>query len=554
MSKRKARFGLFNNFVRLILVIAAIAVQCWWFLWLADVVQHRAPWVAVIYQYVPLLIILHINARRTNSAFKMPWMVLIAAVPFFGVCMYLLIGRHNGTPSMRRKFGQVDSLFATTLDQSSLVMQDLEKEDPYAANQAKYLWLSSGCPVYRGTDVTFFDDADEALRDQMERMRGAKRYIFLEYFAIQMDGVFGQIKQIFQEKTREGVQILLLYDDLGSFLFQKHSRFAREMESIGVRCRRFNPLVPVLNVFMANRDHRKIMVIDGETAYTGGYNLADEYFHRTSPYGWWKDTGVRLDGEAVKTFVVTFLEMWNSIELSDLAVDVYLPENSDGGGETSYLPAASGGSGRDARLQAASGGSGWEPYLRTAARHAAGGAYVAPYVDSPLDDIRSGEESFMNVLRSAKKYVYFSTPYMILTDEMAREMTSAAARGIDVRVVVPGIPDKRLVYAVTRANFDRLLLGGVRIYRYRPGFNHAKECVSDDTTSIVGTINMDFRSFYHHFEDAVWIYDRGTAARVREDIEGMFAKGEEVPRDCVENAAWITKAGHSILRLLAPIL
>ncbi len=507
-----------NGMIRLLLVLAAIAVQCWWFIVLVNLVRKYAPWISVLYTYIPFLIILYIYGRETNSAFKMPWMVLIAAVPLFGVVMYLLLGHHNGTPGMRRRFSAVEERYHVLLRQDPDVMRTLERRHLKLYRQAYYLLHRSGYPVYRGTDVRFYDDAARAYEAQLEAVRDAEQYIFIEYYAIEESGAFEELKHLLKKKAEEGVEIRMIYDDLGSNFSLRPHNFEREMNAMGVQCRRFNPMLPILDVFMANRDHRKMMVIDGKIGFTGGYNLANEYFHRTSPYGWWKDSGVRLTGSAVRSFTVLFLEMWNSINGTDGDLDRYLDvdlyEKEAGPSET----------------------------------------LVQPYADTPLDMKRTGEEVYMNLIRAAERYIYISTPYLILTDEMTRELTSAAERGVDVRIAIPGRPDKRIVYAVTRAYCDDLVMKGVRVYAYLPGFNHAKQFACDDEMCTVGTINMDFRSFYHHFEDGVLIYDRETTVRVRDDLTEMFRAGRRIDRESVERYRRITQAGHTLLRLGAPIL
>ena len=387
---------------------------------------------------------------------------------------------------MRMRLDRVDGILFRHLTQQEEVLKRLSESDRRAAQASNYLLRTCNFPVYENTDVQYFPDAADCFESQLADLEKAEKFIFLEYYAIEESGAFEELKHLLKKKAEEGVEIRMIYDDLGSNFSLRPHNFEREMNAMGVQCRRFNPMLPILDVFMANRDHRKMMVIDGKIGFTGGYNLANEYFHRTSPYGWWKDSGVRLTGSAVRSFTVLFLEMWNSINGTDGDLDRYLDvdlyEKEAGPSET----------------------------------------LVQPYADTPLDMKRTGEEAYMNLIRAAERYIYISTPYLILTDEMTRELTSAAERGVDVRIAIPGRPDKRIVYAVTRAYCDDLVMKGVRVYAYLPGFNHAKQFACDDEMCTVGTINMDFRSFYHHFEDGVLIYDRETTVRVRDDLTEMF--------------------------------
>ena len=291
--------------------------------------------------------------------------------------------------------------------------------------------------------------------------------------------------------------------------------FVRRMEAQGIQCRAFNPILPIASAFMNNRDHRKITVIDGRVGFTGGYNLADEYFNRTHPYGHWKDTGVLLRGDAVRSLTMMFLEMWNAVKRMDADFQRYICTDQD---------------------QNLSDG------------------YVQPYADSPLDEERVGENVYMNVLKNARRYCWITTPYLILDDEMTQELTLAAKRGVDVRIITPGIPDKKLVFQLTRSYYAQLARCGVRIFEYAPGFMHAKQMLCDDSTAVVGTINLDYRSLYLHFEDAVLMYRCSAVRDVRSDFEATFPKCREMTDSYGQGRRMHTRIVQSLLRLLAPLL
>lgn len=291
------------------------------------------------------------------------------------------------------------------------------------------------------------------------------------------------------------------------------------MRANGIDCRVFNPIKLAFNMFMNNRDHRKITVIDGKVGFTGGYNLADEYFNITHPYGEWKDTGLKLTGDAVKTLTMLFLSMWNSIKKTDEPQDDYVK----------YIKAS------DHGYKAVNNNQ-----------------YVVPYADSPLNNNRVAENVYLNIIKSAKHYLYITTPYLLITEEMSRELAMAAMRGVDVRIVTPGIPDKKLTYSLTRSYYADLVRYGVRIYEYTPGFIHAKQWVSDGEVSVVGTINMDFRSLYLHFENAAYVYGKETAADILNDFYNIFRRSEEVT-DKYINKPRILRIGQCILRLVAPL-
>lgn len=336
----------------------------------------------------------------------------------------------------------------------------------------------------------------------------------MEYHAIEDAESFAALKEILSQKAKEGVDVRILYDDMGSVGFI-NADFVGRMKAEGIQCRIFNPMIPVRHIIMNNRDHRKITVVDGRVGFTGGYNLANEYFNLTHPYGHWKDTGVRLTDEAVRSLTCMFLEMWNAVKKTDSAYDAYLPKV--------VYPAHEDG-------------------------------FVAPYADSPMHDEAVGENVYMNIVKNAKRYVYFTTPYLIINDEMSRELRLAAKRGVDVRIITPGIPDKKTVFRVTRSYYAELIRDGVRIYEYTPGFIHAKQCVCDDEVATVGTINMDYRSLYFHFENGVFLYGCSAVGEIRRDFDETFPMCCEVTEKYRSGRSATLSIGQCILRLFAPLL
>jgi cardiolipin synthase len=341
----------------------------------------------------------------------------------------------------------------------------------------------------------------------------------MEYHAIEDAISFERLKKVLIDKAKNGVEVRIFYDDLGSIFFL-NKEFIKRMRDEGIQCRVFNPLKVIVNMFMNNRDHRKITVIDGKVGFTGGYNLADEYFNITHPYGYWKDTGVKLTGDAVKSLTASFLTMWNAIDHTDSqeAYDEYI-DATDG----TYNAASQ-------------------------------ECYVQPYSDNPLGHDRIGEDVYLNILKNAKHYVYITTPYLIITDEMERELRLAVKRGVDVRIVTPGIPDKKMVYKITRSYYEPLCSAGVRIYEYTPGFCHAKQWVADDEVCVVGTINMDFRSLYLHFENAVFTYNRELAGKVKADMLDNFEISNEVTSDYAVDVIRPLKLGTCMLHMISPLL
>lgn len=515
-----------NSIGRLFLVAVSVIVQIVWIVQLFFHLSNYSPYISFATAMIGLAVCLMIYGRRTNSAIKLPWIMLILIWPVVGLCLYALMGRKNTTKRMRERFERIDASLEGLLVQDASAQAALEKREHRAANIFRYLKEVPKCPFYADTKVTFYPEASDGFEAQLRDLQKAEHYIFMEYYAIQEAGAFERLKDVLAAKVRDGVEVRLYYDDIGSISFINVD-FIRRMESLGIQCRVFNPVVPVLNMFMNNRDHRKFTVIDGRIGFTGGYNLADEYFNITHPYGYWKDSGVRLEGGAVRSLIVMFLEMWNAAEKTD----------SD---YTRYFPVQDGDEQR--RL-----------YQTEAAENAEKG-FAAPYWDSPLDTEHVGENIYMNLLKYAEYEAWFTTPYLMITDELKRELIQAAARGVDVRIITPGIPDKKVIYQVTRSYYEDLAEAGVRIYEYTPGFLHAKQCVVDGKLAVVGTINLDYRSLYLHFEDAVLLYECPCIGEIRKDIEGILEVSTEVTGKYKELQKKGLKLWQLFLRLLSPLM
>ena len=480
-------------------------------------IESKYSWVAVLITVLAVLLVLYVYGKHETPSVKMPWLILIAAFPILGVFLYLVLGLNRGTRKMVKRYKELDSFLLPLLPRNDEELEKLYSSDPGTANQFRYVRDYAGYPVCNNTDIIFYPDGAEGFKAQLEELKKAEHFIFMEYHAIEDSTSFKPLHEILKEKAAAGVDVRLFYDYVGSMGFIGNS-FVDKMESDGIKCRVFNPMNPVLNFFINNRDHRKITVIDGRVGFTGGYNIADEYFHVTEPFGHWLDTGVRLEGDAVKNLTVTFLENWNAIR-------------DDDRDDTDYRSLI-----RDIPYESVEKG------------------YIQPYADSPLDDEHVGENVYMNVLRNAKKYAWFITPYLIITDEMNSAFALAAKSGVDVRVITPGIPDKRMVYSLTRSYYAGLARNGVRIFEYTPGFCHAKQCVSDDNVATCGTINLDFRSLYHHFENGVLISDCKAVTDIKAMFEETFPRCNEVTEEYRTGRSRFLRLIQLILRLFAPLM
>lgn len=506
-----------NGILRMVLAVGSLAINILLVVFVTYSLHKSFTWFGVIFDLLALVTVFYIYGLHTSSSIKIPWMLLIIFAPITGLVFYLLVGFSHSTRKMKTRYDNIDKKLLPLLPDNKEVEDELRKEMPYTANIAHYLKKYSGFPVYKNTDIVYYDDASKGLEAQKEALKTAKEFIFMEYHAIEDAESWHGIQDILEQKAKEGVEVRVFYDDMGSIGFIDKD-FVKRLTIKGIKARVFNPFAPGLNIFLNNRDHRKITVIDGKIGFTGGYNLANEYFHITEPFGFWKDTGVRLEGDAVRSLTVTFLEMWNAIKDDD--VD-----------DTSY-----------------------DKYLINYDYKSKEDGYIIPYADRPMDNEPVGEEVYMSMAESATDYVWYITPYLIITEEMIHTLSIAAKRGIDVRIITPGIPDKKIVYSLTRSYYSVLVRNGVRIWEYTPGFCHAKMSIADDKMATCGTINMDYRSLYHHFENGCLYAKCDAVAATKADFEEMFKVSNEVTAYYRTGRGAFLRFTQMLLRLVAPLM
>ena len=506
-----------NGTKRLIFTAVSILLEIVFLLFLFTKVSEYATIIDWVTRIVAIFLVLGLYSMDKTSSMKMPWIILMLAFPILGVSLYLLVGLNGSTKKMRARYEEIDKKLLPYLPDNRQILEWMKEESPQAGAIASYLTNYSCYPVYQNTDVTYYDEAIKGLDAQLEDLSKAEKFIFMEYHAIEDEEAWQRIQTVLEDRVKAGVEVRIFYDDMGSIWFVNMD-FATKLKSLGIKCRVFNPILPGLNMFLNNRDHRKITVIDGKVAYTGGYNLANEYFNITHPYGIWKDTGIRMEGDAVKSMTVAFLEMWNAA--GNIKSKELVPEK----------------------------------YVINHAYQAQQRGYVQPYADSPLDGEQVGEEVYISMANKAEKYCWFITPYLIITDEMTHALTLAAKRGVDVRIITPGIPDKKMVYSVTRSFYHNLVKHGVRIYEWTPGFCHAKMSVADDKMATCGTINLDYRSLYHHFENGCFLADCDAVLEIRDDLIRTMGESREVTEQYKEGRSAGLRLGQLILRLFAELL
>lgn len=514
-SLKKLMKLLFN---RIFYVAVALLIQLGWILITVWKLSAYSQYFSVGIRIVSIIVVLWIVNKNMNPSYKLGWTLLIMAAPAFGLVLYLVFGNSRIANAFQKKYEEIQRESSEYMKQDSGIIERLEKQDYTAANQSRYISSFSGFPVHENTTAEYFQVGDDMFPVLVRELGQAKHFIYIEYFIIN-DGVMWQtILDILERKAKEGVDVRLLYDDFGCLTTLPH-KYDRVLIEKGIKCKVFNRFRPILNIIQNNRDHRKICVIDGHTGFTGGINLADEYINQKERFGHWKDTAVMLKGDAVWNMTAMFMDMWTTLSGGKGAwnFEDYLPHR--------YHP---------------------KPFESD--------GFVQPFCDSPLDREIVGEHVYLNIINRAKHYVYICTPYLIIDNEMMTALCLAAKSGVDVRIMTPGIPDKKIVFLLTQSYYEPLLEAGVKIYEYQPGFLHAKSFVCDDEVAVVGTINLDYRSLYLHFEDGVWMYRNKVIRDILADFKETLDYCHPVDLEFCRNRNIVVRAIQSILRLMAPLL
>ena len=484
--------------------------------------QLREQYVIVqaIMTAISIIVVLYIINRPINPSYKLAWGITILIIPVFGGFFYLLLSVNSTRRKFRQSIRDAVEESKTHLSQDPVVLKKIKEHSKHALPQASYINNLAKYPVYQNTRVQYFASGEEMYITLLEELEKAKHFIFIEYFIIH-DGIFwNSVLEVLIRKAREGVDVKIIYDDMGS-VRTLPPMYYEELRQYGLECYCFNPFSPTLSLRLNNRDHRKITVIDGHTSFTGGINLADEYINKRQKLaGYWKDSGVMLKGEATWNFTVMFLQLWQHVSGVPVDYEKYHTPPSD-------FP-------EDCKKQ--------------------GDGFIQPYADNPLFSEVVAENVYLNMIHRATRYVYITTPYLIVDTQMITALTLAAESGVDVRIITPHVPDKKTVFMITRSFYEPLTKAGVKIYEYTPGFIHSKMMVSDDNYCVVGSINLDYRSLYLHFECATFLYHCKEITAVKEDILDCIEQSEEITYEHCLQMNKPYRLWLSILRLYAPLL
>ena len=515
--KKKSKKGIFHvifsrMFIILFLVFLQILFLAFWFYKLSQ----ASPYIYGSILILELVLAVVLVNAETNAEIKIAWLIPILIVPIFGTLFYVFVKLQIGSRLVDNKLRAEQISLKPLMVQNESVLSKMQAEDPQAASFARYLYRSGNFPVYEGGGYRYFPCGEELFPVLCEELSKAEKFIFLEYFIVEPGLFWDTILDILVQKAKEGVEVRFMYDGTCSF-YLLPMNYRKRIEALGISCRVFSQVRPVFTTVQNNRDHRKILVIDGKVAYTGGINLADEYINAAERFGYWKDTAVEIRGEAVRTFTALFLQMWN-MSSTEKERSRYLP----------YLK-----------------GNGAEPVQEN--------CFVLPFGENPLDKEQMAERLYSHILNTARDYVHIMSPYLMLDTDMRTALTFAAKRGVDVHIILPHIPDKWYAMAIGRTYMKELLDAGVKISEYLPGFVHAKSFVADGEQTVIGTVNLDFRSMFLNYEDAVYFVNCPVAGDVERDFRETLKSCEAVTYETLRTIPWGIKLAGRMLRLIAPL-
>ena len=469
-------------------------------------------WVSLVFLVSVATVIAIVN-RSMSPESKVTWLI-VTFVPVFGPLLYLMFGERRLSKKELKQLQELNSIAFHENNGRQLHLQLQETDKSAYGIINALLHMDSNAEVYDQTDSQFFASGEEMWQQMLKDLKRAEKFIFLEYYIVEEGLMWDSMFEILEEKAAQGVEVKMLYDDIGCMVTLPGD-YTVYLRSKGIDAHKFNKVIPRMTVAYNNRDHRKILVIDGQISYTGGINLADEYINHIERFGHWKDSGIRIDGPATQAFTRLFLMNWyiNRGEISDF--DQYHLENQTRSGSGLCIPYGSG--------------------------------------PKPIYQMKVGKIVYQNLINQAEDFVYITTPYLIIDYDLTEDIKNAAMRGVDVRIVTPHIPDKKLIQLVTRGAYPDLLSAGVRIFEYTPGFIHSKQMIVDDRFAAVGTINLDYRSLVHHYENAVLLYKTESIADIRKDFEGIFEQSQEIFSDTI-NPTWYQMMIKEVTQLFAPML
>ena len=513
LNKRKKTGLLRIIFSRMLVIMILILLQVAMLVTVFGWFREYLPHFTVVTELFSLVMVLYLFNAPMDASAKITWLFLMSLAPIPASIFLAYTQTDFGHRLIQRRVEELTQENMHRIPQDERILETLAAEQNGTDDLCRYV-AGTGCyPVFGNTEVTYYPLGEQKFEAVLEEIAKAEQFIFLEYFIVEEGYMWGRILKLLADKAKEGVEVRVMYDGMCEIALLPHD-YPKRLAALGIQCKAFSTLMPFLSTHYNYRDHRKILVIDGKVAFNGGVNLADEYINHVQKFGHWKDTAVRLKGEAVNSFTLVFLQMWNIDEKNPV----------------------------------------YDPYLKRNVTAIRASGYVMPYADCPLDGERVGESVYMDILYRANSYVHIMTPYLILDGELLTALKYAAQRGVDVKLILPGIPDKISAYALAKTHYAELVKAGVQIYEYTPGFVHAKLFVSDDAKAVVGTINLDYRSLYHHFECATYLYKTDCVADIEADYQTTLEKCRQVTLETIRREKLWLKLLGQFIKLIAPMM
>ena len=518
MKKKRGEKNIWVILIKLAISLVVLAVQLFIFYVIYKGSVAFSAYFSTGTRILQFIVVLYILYGHERLAYKIPWLITIMFLPVAGIIIYFLWGANEVGKKMRKARDKTIANSHHLLQDDSSELEEINKQDKQALKQVKLLKKLSKYPVYKNENIEYLDIGEACFENILEDMKNAKKYIFIEFFIIAKGNLFNRIHDVLKQKLQEGVKVIIMADGWGS-LFRYPKNLLDELEDLGANVKKYNPLRFGINTYINYRDHRKIVVIDGRVAYTGGVNIADEYTNEQIRFGHWKDNGIRVTGKAVESYIVAFLKNY---EIATNTVPDYkwFIDNTE----------------------------------KVKEDNTQNTGYTMFYTDGPDNRKNPAENVYIQMLNSAKDYVYIYTPYFVASPELLTAILNAAYSGVEVRIITPHKPDKWYVHLITRSYYEVLLEAGVKVYEYLPGFLHAKTVLSDDETAVVGSINLDYRSLNLNYECGAWMYKTGRELEIKQDFLNTIEKSQEISLDEIKNRNIIIKMLEAVLNTFAPLL
>ncbi len=519
-KNKKGEKNIFVTFLKVILVAIFCFIEIAIVVFLYSATRNIYVYAHIAFEFIKLITVLYLLYRHDSGAYKISWIIFIMFLPVVGIVAFYLWGNSKMNKNMHNEYDRIRDSSMKYLPDSSDIKMELKQKDLYKYNQVQYMTKVGGYPIYRNNGTKYYDIGEEFFKNVLIEMNRAKKYIFIQFYILSSGKLWDKMLNVLKDKVKDGVEVNIIVDSLGC-IFKLPKNFEKDMKAIGINVYKFNPISPIIHSYLNYRDHRKIIVIDGVVAYTGGVNIADEYVNFIERFGYWKDVGIKLIGDSTRSFTMMFLR---NIEIITRKKVEY----------TKYL---------DIEGQCLQN-KGYEIKQ----------GYVLPYDDGPNNRKNPAENSYIQSINYAKDTLYITTPYFVPSETLLDAILNSARSGVDVKIILPYIPDKKIVNMVTKSYYEVLLEAGVKVYEYTPGFIHSKTLVVDDDTAIVGSTNFDFRSMHLNFECSVWLYETGEEKSIKSDFNCMLKECKEISLEEWKKRPIYIKWAEAILTAFAPMI